>query len=393
MNMKEISDRKWPIIIGGLYFILALLVSVHVYMLKVEPGVNGYPPVTKFNNYVIFANAHHHLLQGKNLYEPHPLDHWDLYKYTPSFATFAGIFAWLPDWLGLSLWNLLNAMVFAGALWMLPGFNRKARILMMLLALVEAVTSLQNSQSNLLVAGLILWGWIFFEKGNAKLATLMIVLTFFIKLFGIVALLLMLFYPGKRKALAWAAAWFAIILLIPLSLTGFTGLLTSYGQYLGMLQHDQTISVGVSFMGIMQSWTGLDLPRTLTSLAGLAVSLIPFLFRRKENTVELRARFLSVLLLWMVLFNHRAESPTYIIAVTGVMLWFFASPRGLLQITLLVLVMVFTSLGATDLFPSTVRENFLVPYHIKALPCLMVWVYLIIGTGRIMTRNRDAWKN
>jgi hypothetical protein len=388
--MQERSDRKWFILIGGLYFILALFVSVHIYMLKVEPGVNGYPPVTKFNNYIIFANAHHHLLQGKNLYEPHPLDHWDLFKYSPSFATFAGLFAWLPDWLGLALWNLLNALVFAGALWMLPGFNLKARILVMLLVAVEAVTSLQNSQSNLLVAGLILWGWIFFEKGNTRIGTLMIVLTFFIKIFGIAALLLALFYPGKRKALAWAASWFMIILLIPLPLSGFTGLFTSYQQYLKMLLHDQSISVGISFMGIIQSWTGIEVPRTLTSLVGLALTCLLFLWRSAGNSVMFRARFLAALLLWMVLFNHRAESPTYIIAVTGVMLWFFASPRGLLHITLLVMVMVFTSLGATDLFPSTIRENFLVPYNIKALPCLMVWVNLIIGTGRIMTRNRDA---
>jgi hypothetical protein len=44
---------------------------------------------------------------------------------------------------------------------------------------------------------------------------------------------------------------------------------------------------------------------------------------RNDLTKEQRAYFLSFLLLWVVVFNRAAESATYIMAATGLLIWYF----------------------------------------------------------------------
>eukprot|EP01036_Dinobryon_divergens_P007620 gene7620-10167_t len=106
----------------------------------------------------ILASAFFHLLDGKDLYIMYPAECWDLFKYSPAFALFMGVFAWLPDIAGLTLWNLLNAML---------------------------LTSIQNAQSNGLIAGLILLAFNKLENGDVRWSSLFITLTVFIKLFGL----------------------------------------------------------------------------------------------------------------------------------------------------------------------------------------------------------------
>ena len=82
---------------------------------------------------------------------------------------------------------------------------------------------------------------------------------------------------------------------------------------------------------------------------------------------------LASMLIWVVIFNHKAESPTYIIAVAGVGIWYFATPRAGWRTILLFTVLVFTSLSNTDLFPPYIKEHFFMPYTIKAVPCIIAW--------------------
>jgi hypothetical protein len=43
---------------------------------------------------------------------------------------------------------------------------------------------------------------------------------------------------------------------------------------------------------------------------------------------------------------------------------------------LAILAFVFTSLAPTDIFPLFLRKNFFEPYAIKAVPCVLIWLYL-----------------
>ena len=67
-----------------------------------------------------------------------------------------GLFYFLPNWLGLILWNLLNAIVLYFGIRLLPSIAEKNKIFILLFVLVELIGNLQNEQSNALMAGLIL---------------------------------------------------------------------------------------------------------------------------------------------------------------------------------------------------------------------------------------------
>lgn len=72
---------------------------------------------TAYENYVIFKNSFTHFIAGLNPYANFPAEQWDLYKYSPAFALCMAPFAALPDWAGLPIWNLLNALGLLAAIW------------------------------------------------------------------------------------------------------------------------------------------------------------------------------------------------------------------------------------------------------------------------------------
>ena len=79
----------------------------------------------------------------------------------------------------------------------------------------------------------------------------------------------------------------------------------------------------------------------------------------------------------MVIFNHKAESPTFIIAVSGAAIWYFLQKHNIVNSVLILLVVFFTILSPTDLFPQSARNNFVNPYVIKAVPLILIWMKLI----------------
>ena len=89
-----------------------------------------------------------------------------------------------------------------------------------------------------------------------------------------------------------------------------------------------------------------------------------------------RQLFLASILIWVVIFNHKAESPAFIIAISGVAIWYSQS-RGKLSSLLLILAFLFTIMSPTDLYPKYIREHFFMPYAIKAVPCIIIWVKLL----------------
>ena len=64
-----------------------------------------------FNNFDIFRYSFHHLMNGLNLYVAYPEQYFDLFKYSPSFAVLMAPFWFLPRWLGVLIWNLVNALL------------------------------------------------------------------------------------------------------------------------------------------------------------------------------------------------------------------------------------------------------------------------------------------
>ncbi|MDW8015370.1 MAG: glycosyltransferase family 87 protein [Bacteroidia bacterium] len=353
-----------------LYSALAVGASLHAYLRGKKSETS---PYTHYNNFLIFRQSYFHLRDGKDLYQEYPTEHWDYYKYSPTFALLMFPFAFLPDWLGLILWNLTNALLVWTAIYALPlGEGIQAKVL--LFCAIELLTSIQNSQSNGLMAGLMVWAFALFERKRFIWGALMIALSFHIKLFSLILLSLLLFYPERWRAGFYTLFWIGSLALLPLIHIGPTELLSLYRSWIHLLSWDYEGSVGLSVAGWLRNWFGLTPPKPLITLVGLTLLLLPLVRKELYQMQEFRLLFLSSLLIWSVIFNHKAESPTYIIAVVGIALWYFLKERSLSDKLLAGFVFVFTSLSPTDIFPPIFRQKLVIPFALKAFPCIIGWV-------------------
>jgi hypothetical protein len=75
------------------------------------------------------------------------------------------------------------------------------------------------------------------------------------------------------------------------------------------------------------------------------------------------------------------ESPTYIIAFTGVSIWFMNLNRPVagLEIGLLIFAVIISSSSFSGLFPKAIKM-YILPYRLKVLPCLLIWLKIILET-------------
>ena len=383
MNLirKLVADRR---VLIAIYIFFALAATTQAVLLSHKrAAASGEVHISGYSNYTIFERSFHHLVNHQDLYAAYPKEHWDLYKYTPTFSVFFGFFGLFPDWLGLGLWNLLNALLLLFAIYLLPKIEPVQKGLILLIILIELMTSMQNSQSNGLIAGLLVLSFALLEKKHISAAAFCIVFSAYIKLFGITALLLFPLYPGKKKLVLHTIFWALILFLVPLVFTGFREYIDQLKSYGNLLLNDHDSSYGYSVMGLMKSWFGVDGGKNLVVAAGAIVLIIPLLSPSRYRIFEFRILMLASLLVWMVIFNHKAESPTFVIAITGVAIWFTSSWKDPVSISLFILAIILTVLSPTDLFPRTLREGYVKPYVLKALPCILIWFRIIYEMIRI----------
>ncbi len=328
---------------------------------------------TYYNNYIIFKQSFFHLKNGSDLYSLHWDEHWDLYKYSPSFALLFGALAWMPDEMGFTIWNLINAFGLFFGIRMLSKIDLEKQNLILLFFLAELFTNLQNSQSNALIAGLVVMAFALMEKQQFFLACLLIALTVYIKLFGVFAFALCLLYPQRWKLVGYSVAAVILLGLLPMIMIGPLHLKSCYASWWHLLQSDYTPG-NLSLIGVIKAWSGVSTNQNIVLLIGIVLFAVPFLRVKFYSHYSFRLAILAMSLIWMVIFNHKAESPTFIIAIAGVGLWSVSS--GLHQpwrIALVLFAFVFTTLSPTDLFPNFIQDNYFDRFSIKTIPCIIIY--------------------
>ena len=366
-----------------------------------------------YNNYIIFKQSFYHLIVQKDLYIHYPQEQYDLFKYPPTFALLFAPFSLLPDFLGYSTWTALNLLLPVFAIYKLQGISGRAKGAMSVLLLLEGFTGALNSQSNGLMLGLLLFAFVSLQKGRIVQAIIFIWLTAFIKLFGILFFAMLLVFPGAfKKSLFNIPLIFGALYILPLPILGWEGLQRQYASMFNLLAHDHGYFVKYSVMGWLQQWFGLRPNKNLILMLGLGLQCIPLLvFIIKEklwrsgsleqiNSKSLerwQSLFAASWLLWMVIFNHMAESATYVIAVGGAMLALsqifsgsnpsmegsnnsqaaqivkhYVSSHGSWAFGFLILLL-FTMLGPTDIYPKEVRFWIVETAQLKAFPCILLW--------------------
>ena len=354
-----------------LLILVTLLISVQQYLLPETQFWDSLRP--QYNNYLIFKYSFAHLAEGKNLYGLFPEHHGDYFKYSPTFAAFMGLFYYLPDGLGLTLWNLLNSLVLFAGIALLPSISSRKKVLVLLFVLFELIGNLQNEQSNALAAGLMILTFASFENKSVWLAALFVALGFYLKVFGVITMIFFVFYPGKTRFLLSFILWMLLLGLLPLIFINPQELIDQYSGWIGILRSDHESRYGFSILGILNKWFGAEPNKSWVILAGTVLLLSGLIRFREYSATGFRLLFLSSMLMWVILFNHTAESSGYIIAMTGVAIWYFSRKPKTGRTILLVIVFVVVSLFSTDIMPAGIRNQYIYPYYIRTLPVLIIW--------------------
>jgi len=316
-------------------------------------------------------------MQGKDLYISYPDEQWDLYKYSPSFSLFFGLFAYLPDFIGLLFWNLLNSIPFLMGIVLLKGIDDRTKIYILLFCFIELMGSLQTAQSNGLTAALLILTFTSLENGRFFLAAFFVAFSLYIKIFGGIGLILFVFYPAKMKLCLYTLCWTLLLGLLPLAVVDVNRLFYLYKSWDLLLRTDQANSTGISVMGILHSVFKFDISNKVVMLAGILLLLIPLYQTWKYKIYEFRLLVLSLMLIWVVIFNYKAESSTYIIAVCGVAIWFFSQTKTFFSLIIVILTFIFTTLSPGDLFPHFIKEVFIrLPWLKAVFPTIVFWVVL-----------------
>jgi len=373
----------WAILVSTV-----LVLTLQNYLLSPN-NPSGGGDSTYYSNYLIFIHSFTHLIHHQDLYQNFPAEHCDLFKYSPTFALLMAPFNVVPTFVGLLFWNLLNAFLLFFAIRRLPVLNEAQKLGLSGFLLIEAYTSLLNSQSNCLIAGLILFTFLLLEKKQLLLAALFVAFSTYIKIFGVVAFLLFLFYPGKARAVLYSICWMLLLGILPLLVVSPAELLGIYKSWGHLLIDDHSASYGFSVMGWLHSWFNLHPAKLLVSIIGLVGICLPLLRVRLYKQLPFRLLYLASLLIWVVIFNHKAESPSFIIAVSGVAIWYYYQPRSIPNKVLLALTFIFTVLPATDLFPPTVRTQIMIPHVVKVFPCILVWIRINYDLFRMKTETPE----
>jgi len=288
-----------------------------------------------------------------------------------------GLFYYFPDWLGLIFWNVLNVSILFFGIKSLPNIDERNKIFIILFVLFELIGNIQNEQSNALMGGLIILSFGFFERKKLLLAALVIAFSIYIKLFGIVAIALFLLYPNKFRFLTYFMLWFTILWALPLIIISPDQLINQYMNWAELLLTDYTTRYGFSILGIMQKWFLFEPSKWIVMFAGILFFCSVYIRKDLFADYGFRLLFLSSILIWVILFNHAAESSGYIICMTGIGIWYFIQERTTTNTVLVIIAFIMMSLIYTDITPAYYRHNYLYPYYVKTIPAIIIWLRIL----------------
>lgn len=338
-----------------------------------------------YNNYLIFKNVFWHTLNEQSLYKVYPELYFDHNHYGPIFSLFIAPFAILPDALGMTLWNACNAALLVWAVFKLPLPLQKVNLILWI-CLNEFITTNLSIQFNPIMTALIILSYVFIIEEKDIWAALCIVFGAFVKLYGVVGLAFFFFSRHKIKFIVSLFGWALLLFVLPMFISSPSYIIDTYVEWFERLvaKNNENIAYStmqdISVMGIFRRVFGhTEWPNSPFLIVGIIIFGLPYLKLKSYKIPDFRLLLLVSVLLFTVLFSSGSESPTYIIAFLGVGIWFAlrTQPISKFEWFLFVFAMILTSFSPTDIFPKFVRENYVKPYALKALPCALIWLKVI----------------
>jgi len=338
------------------------------------------------NNYFVYKYNFLNVIHQHNLYALQPEHYFDLNHYGPIFSLIIAPFALLPDGAGVILWVMFNAWILLKAIQLLP-VKENQWLLILLLCAHELMTSAANVQINPLIAALILFSYIFIISKNDFWAALTITLGLFIKLYGVVGLAFFFFSDNKLKLIGSMFFWAVILFVLPMLISSPSFIIQTYQDWYTDLIHKNGTNIistreDVSVMGMIRKMIFHNISNIAVLIPAVILFALSYIRTNYFTNLNYQLLIVASTLIFPVIFSTGSESPTYIIAFTGVAIWFINAekPLSAFDISLMIFAFLLTSLSPSDLFPRYLRQTFIEPYALKALPCFIIWINIISET-------------
>lgn len=359
-------------------------------LLAVVAGLTKIAP-HRHNNFLIFRGVFWHTIQKLSLYDFYPTEYNDHNHYGPIFSLVIAPFAVVPDAIGLLGWLVVLALGMYYAVRRLP-LEEGRQIFLYWFCAHELLTALQMQQFNIAIAAIIIGSFAAIEKGREVTAAFLIVLGTFVKLYGVVGLAFFFFVKRKPRFILALIGWSVVCFVAPMLISSpeyVVGQYVEWYERLAAKNGENTFSLmqNISLLGMIRKASGsASYSDLLVILPGLALFGLPYLRFGQYRHLAFRYAILSSVLLFVVLFSTGSESSTYIIPFAGIALWYTTSPwkRSGWDVALLVFAFVLSSLSPSDLFPRSLREAYVLPYALKALPPTLIWLRL---SYELLTRD------
>ena len=341
-------------------------------------------------DYSVFYHSFWHAWQQMPLYIIYPED-GNYFLYGPLFAVLMTPLAVLPFQLGRLLWLLLITFVPYWSIRM-TSFSIRQQLFILWFTAAEAALCILDSESNSLILACLIFSYYLIDKEKDQWAALVIALGAATKLFGIVGLAFLPFSRHKLRLCSWVIIWLVLLLGLPMIVFGPEYVWGQYIEWYNVLVHKNDLNQfasgqNVSLLGIVRKVSGCATYSDLwLMIPGAILFALPYLRFDQYKYPAFRQTILASVLMFMLLFTTSSESSGYIIAMTGVAIWYTAAPwkRSKWDIALMVFAFIVTSMTPSDLFPKVLWREVIKPYSLKALPTTIIWLKL---TYELLKRN------
>ena len=338
----------------------------------------------RHNNFLIFRYVWDHVVNRLPLYVEYPAEYFDHNHYGPFFSLIIAPFSLMPERLGLLAWVVALAALLWWAVRRLP-LRLGENVFIYWFCENELLTALFMQQFNVATAALIVLTWVLIEKERDFWAALCIMVGLFVKLYGVVGLAFFFFSRHKGRLLLGCAVWAVVCFAVPMLYSSPDYVWSQYVAWFERLQVKNADNLfapsqNISLLGLVRKVSGSGAyPDWWLILGGLVLFALPYRRIGQYRYRAFRTMWLASVLMFVVLFSTGSESSTYIIPFVGICLWYLCVPwkRSGWDVALMVFAFVLTSLSPSDLFPRYVRETWVRPYALKALPVVLIWLKLV----------------
>ncbi|HEX9608082.1 MAG TPA: hypothetical protein VF962_12700, partial [Gemmatimonadaceae bacterium] len=156
------------------------------------------------------------------------------------------------------------------------------------------------------------------------------------------------------------------------------GALAAQYRSWGALERSEAGLVGSSAMELFRD-AGITWPAWPVQLIAAAILLAVLILRMRDwNDRNLRLQFLGFVMVFCVVFNHRAERQSAVIALSGMVIWYLAHPRARAawRTALFAIVYFLVAVSGSEIVPDSIKQVLAPPTRFS-LPLTILWLVML----------------